>query len=96
MYDIPVVIISRELKRISRVFNFIVCKMIIYNIQVALLLVSEARYAHFVIAHLMIILWRSTCTHTCMMAKLVMKSVTHCNGNSGAHVEDGATGLCWM
>ena len=33
----------------------------------ALLLVSEARYAYLVIAHLMIILWRSTCTHTAHM-----------------------------
>ena len=33
----------------------------------ALLLVPESCYAHLVIAHCMIILWRSTCTHTAHM-----------------------------
>ena len=71
----------------------------LYTLQVAALAplaLPEARYAHLVIAHLMVILWRIVhvpTRHICMMAKLVMTSATgmtrHCNGNSGTHVQDG-------
>ena len=78
----------------------------LYTLQVAALAplaLLEARYAHLVIAHLMVILWRSTCTHTAHM-----HDGKTCNDECHRHDQAlqweqwypcprwKATGLCWM
>ena len=60
----------------------------------ALLLVLEARCAHFVIAHFKyFVLWSSDSTHDIIHDdKIVSEHYPDCNGNSSAHVYGGPLG----